>query len=154
MRAVRIGLGVVAGYVVMATTVFVGVVAMWSILGAEGAFQAGLTEASTPWSVMSCVSGLIASVMGGLVAATVAKQKTQVAVLLLASFVLVLGLAMAFIQLGSAPSPLPVGKVAADLTFFEAGEIASSPAWYNFTIPWIGALGVVLGGNLGIFTKH
>ena len=145
MKALRIGVGVVAGYVAMFAVVFLGIAVVWSILGGEGAFQPGQTEASTLWSVMNCVSGLIAAIVGGMVATAVAKQETHVPALLLAGLVLVLGLAIAFAQLGSAPPPLPEGKVAANLTFFEAGEIAKSPAWYNFTIPWIGAIGVMLG---------
>ena len=145
MKAVRIGFGVLVGYLAMFAVVFIGIAVVWSILGAEAAFVPEGTEASTLWSVMVLASGLIAAITGGLVATAVAKHETNLPALLLAALVLVLGLAIAIGQLGSAPTPLPEGKVAADLTFFEAGEVARSPAWYNFTVPWIGAIGVVLG---------
>ena len=151
MKVLRIGFGVVVGYVAMVVVVFIGIAVMWSILGGEGAFRTEGTEASTLWSVMNLASGLIAAIVGGLVATAVAKQETHVPALGLAGLVLVLGVAVAIVQLGSAPSAIPEGKVAADLTFFEAGEVATSPAWYNFTIPWIGAIGVLLGE--GVFRR-
>lgn len=151
MKAFRIGLGVIAGYVAMVVVVFIGIAVMWSILGGEGAFRTKGTEASTLWSVMNLASGLIAAVVGGLVATAVAKQETHLPALLLAALVLALGLAIAIVQLESAPTPMPEGKVATDLTFFEAGEVARSPAWYNFTIPLIGAIGVLLGE--GVFRR-
>ena len=154
MTAVRIALGVIAGYAVMFAIVFVGIAVAWAVLGAANAFQEGRTEASTLWSVMNCVFGLLASAAGGLVAAAVGKQKAHVPVMLLAGLVLALGLAMAVQQLGSPAQPLPEGKAVADLAFFEAGEIATSPDWYNFAIPWIGALGVLLGGNFARLAKR
>lgn len=145
MRAVRIGLGIVLGYVAMAAVVLIGITVVWSILGGAGAFRSEGTEASTLWSVLTLASGLIAAIVGGLVTTAVAKQKTHLPALLLAGLVLVVGLGSAIFQLGSAPTPMPEGKTAADLTFFEAGEVARSPAWYNFMLPWIGAIGVLLG---------
>ena len=151
MRVLRVGLGVVVGYVAMVVVVLIGMTVLWSILGGEGAFRSEGTEASTLWSVMNLVSGLIAAIVGGLVATAVAKQRTHVPALVLAGLVLVLGVAIAIVELGSAPAPMPEGRAAADLTFFEAGEVARSPAWYNFTIPWIGAIGVLLGE--GVFRR-
>lgn len=148
MRAVRVGLGVVLGYVAMAAVVFIGITVVWSILGGAGAFRSEGTEASTLWSVLNLASGLIAAIVGGLVATAVAKQTTHLPALLLAGLVLVLGLGSAIFQLESAPTPMPEGKTVADLTFFEAGAVAKSPAWYNFTIPLIGAIGVVLGESV------
>ena len=147
MRSLRIALGVLAGYAVMFVVTLAGIAAAWAVLGAEVAFRAESTEASALWSVASCVLGLIASIAGGFVAALVGKQNTRLPEAALAVLVLVLGLAIAVAQLGSEPSPLPEGKTIAELTFFEAGDVASSPDWYNFTIPWIGAVGVMVGAE-------
>lgn len=147
MRILRIALGVLAGYAVMFAVTLAGIAAAWAVLGAEVAFRAESTEASVLWSVVSCVLGLIASIAGGFVAALVGKQDTHPPAMALAVLVLALGLAMAVAQLGSEPSPLPEGKAIAELTFFEAGDVASSPDWYNFSIPLIGAVGVMMGAS-------
>ncbi len=51
-------------------------------------------------------------------------------------------------QLNVEPRPLPAGKSVGDLTFFEAGEVATSPTWYSFAAPGIVALGVLMGGRI------
>ena len=152
MKVLRIAFGVVAGYGVIVAATLVGIAAAWAVLGAEGAFRPETTEASVLWSVASCILGLIASLAGGFVAALVGKQNTQLPEMALAVLVLALGLAMAVAQLGSEPSPPPEGKTIAELTFFEAGDVASSPDWYNFTVPWIGAVGVMVGASFRRFT--
>ena len=152
MTVLRIALAVLAGYTVIFAGTFSGIAAAWAVLGPEAAFRAESIEASVLWSVVNCVLGLIASVAGGFVAALVGKQKIHLPEMTLAVLVLALGLALAVSQLRSEPSPLPEGQAVADLTFFEAGEIATSPDWYNFAIPWIGALGVLLGARFRRFT--
>lgn len=152
MKILRIALAVVAGYAVMFAASIAGIVFLWALLGAEGAFRAESTVASPIWSVANCVFGLGASVAGGFVAVRVAKQKTHLPEVVLAVLVLALGLVMAVNQLGSEPPPLPEGKAVGDLTFVEAGGVAVSPTWYNFSIPWIGAVGVMLGASFRRFT--
>jgi hypothetical protein len=39
------------------------------------------------------------------------------------------------------------GTRQSDLSFMEAGEVATSPMWYNFVIPLIGAIGVLVGSR-------
>lgn len=148
----RIALAVVAGYAVMFAASIAGIVVLWALLGAEGAFRAESTVASPIWSVANCVFGLGASVGGGFVAVRVAKQKTHLPEVVLALLVLALGLVMAVNQLGTEPPPLPEGKAVGDLTFVEAGGVAVPPTWYNFSIPWIGAVGVMLGASFRRFT--
>ena len=147
MTALRIGLAVVAGYASMFVASMIGIGIAWTALGSEWAFHEGTAVASAPWSALMCAFGLAAAAGGGFVAKLAAGERSRGAALALALLVLVLGHGIAFAQLGSEPSPLPEGKTVADLTFLEAGEVASAPVWYNFTIPWIGAVGVLLGAG-------
>lgn len=140
-------MAVAAGYGLMVAVTMAGMGAVWAILGGELSFRTGSTEASLPWSVAGCILGLVASVAGGFVAAALGRRRTPVTERLLATLVLGLGLVLAVAQLGAEPEALPAETAPADLTFFEAGEIARSPTWYNFVIPWIGVGGVLLGGR-------
>jgi hypothetical protein len=145
---IRTILAVVLGYVVMAVLVLLGIVAAWSFIGPQGAFEGETVTASTLWSTTGLVCGFIAAIVGGLVAAKVGNHPTHLPVKALAGLVLVLGLLLAVAQLWKEPEPLPAGKTVETLTFFEAGAVAMSPAWYNFTVPWVGAAGVWIGGVL------
>ena len=143
----RIGLATVAGYVAMVIVVVAGTAITWFALGPVGAFQEGSTVASTPWSVISCVFGLFAAMLGGIVAVAVGPPATRTSERVLACVVLVAGLSLAVYQMGQPPGSLPEGVSTAELTYFEAGNVASSPRWYNYSIPLIGAAGVLLGAR-------
>ena len=144
----RTVLGVLAGYLVMSVISLLGLAILWVVFGAEAAFREGTTVASGLWAGANCAIGLAAAVVGGLVAAAIGRHPTRLPVKVLAGLVLVLGLILAFFQLGGEPFPLPEGKTVAELTFIEAGAVAVSPTWYNFAIPLIGSLGVMIGGHL------
>jgi len=61
---------------------------------------------------------------------------------------LVLGLAFALMGMGGGPQARPADWTGRAVGFAEAGALASDPAWFSFTIPFVGALGVLTGGNL------
>ncbi len=148
-RGLRIAASVVVGYVAMAALVVAGTGLAWLILGAEAAFRASSQVASAPWSALMCLFGFAAAAVGGCLAAAVGRQDTRTPEQVLAGLVLVLGFALAFMQLGAEPPALPEGRTTAQLTWSEAGRVAVSPTWYNFSIPCIGAAGVLLGPVLG-----
>ena len=131
----------------MVIVVVAGTAITWFALGPVAAFQEGSTVASTPWSVISCVFGLFAAMLGGIVAVAVGPPATRTSERVLASVVLVAGLSLAVYQMGQPPGFLPEGVSTAELTYFEAGNVASSPRWYNYSIPVIGAVGVLLGAR-------
>lgn len=139
---------VILAYLVVFALGFAGIAATWLVLGAEGAFQEGTTVASVPWSVINlALVGPIWAV-GGLVAGRVAKDRARPAVRALAVLALGIGLVLAMAGLGADAMPLPEGKDVSDLTFFEAGGIASNPTWYAFLAPLLGALGAMAGGRM------
>ena len=140
----RTVLGVLAGYLAMSVISLLGL----AILRVVFAFREGTTVASGLWAGANCVIGLVAAIMGGLAAAAIGRHPRRLPVKVLAGVVLLLGLILAVFQLGGEPFPLPEGKTVAELTFMEAGAVAVSPTWYNFAIPLIGSLGVMIGGHL------
>lgn len=144
----RVIAGVIVGYVVSVVVTLLGILITWTVLGFEGSFAANSTVASTPWSISICVFGFVAAIAAGVTAATIGKHPNQLAVKILAGVILVLGLGIAVMSMGAEPQPVPPAWTDGEVTFMEAGEFASSPAWYNFAIAIIGAVGVLTGGNL------
>ncbi len=137
------------GYVVMVACVMAGIAIVWNVFGNEFAFSGESTEASLGWSLLALLSGLVAAVMGGYVAALVGGPKGWLAVRVLIALILLFGGLTIVMQFGAEPLPLPDGVSIRDLDFFEAGQYAVSPMWYNFAIVVVGLIGVWSGGRLG-----
>ena len=144
----RAVLAVVLGLALNFALGFASIALAWAIFGPEGAFQGETTVASVPWSVSGCVAGLAVGVIVGRVTSIIARHASRRPVIVLAILLMVIGLVTAPMQLSVEPGPLPEGKSVRDLTFFEAGELATSPAWYLFAVPFIVALGVLVGGRV------
>ena len=138
----------ILGYVCMVVVVMVGALVQWLILGPVGAFEPDSTIASTSWAVAACISGLVASIVGGVVAARIDRAAPQRGVRILIGIVLVLGVLTAVGTMMGEPQQLPDGKKLADMEFVEAGQYATSPAWFNWLIPFIGATGAWAGSCL------
>lgn len=141
-------LAVSLGLVLNMVLGFASLVLAWAIFGAEGAFQGETTVASLAWSGFGCGAGLVVGVIVGRVTSVVARQAPRLPVFVLAGLLLVIGLGGAVSQMGAGPKPLPEGMSVGDLTFFEAGEVATSPTWYSFAAPGIVTLGVLMGGHV------
>lgn len=140
-------LAAILGYVCMVLFVMLGAVVQWLILGAAGAFEPGSTVASTNWAVASCISGLIAALAGGFLAASIDRVGKQRGVKILIGLVLAIGLLTAVGTMMGEPKQLPEGKNLADLGFVEAGQYATSPTWFNWVIPVLGAIGAWIGAT-------
>lgn len=138
-------LAAVVGYVALVLVVLAGIGVAWLALGGAGAFDGEGPAPSTPWMALNLLSGLIAAVVGGLVARRIGGS--QLAVRILVGIVLVLGLVTA-VMAGSAKGDRePLDKPVAEMSFQEAGQHAVQPAWYNWIIPLVGAAGVLIGGR-------
>lgn len=140
-------LAVILGLVLNMLLGFASIALAWAIFGPKGAFHGETTVASFAWCAFGCGAGLAVGVIVGRVTSVVARQAPRLPVFVLAGLLLVIGLGSAVLQLQVEPRPLPAGKSVGDLTFFEAGEVATSPAWYSFAAPGIVALGVLMGGR-------
>lgn len=142
---VRSILAAIAGYAVIAVVVVAGITLSWAILGGEGAFRGEGPEPSTAWMALSVVFGFLAAVVGGRVALKIGRS--PLAVKILVGLVIVLGIVSALTAESSYASKRKIDKPVAKMSFVDAGQHAKQPTWYNWTIPLVGAAGVLLGGR-------
>jgi hypothetical protein len=116
----------------------------YELLGQELSFQPGSYEPSILWTVVSFALGLGAAILGGYVCALIAR--TAMPPKVLAGVVLVIGLLSAIPVLMAAATP-------ADARTGEVGNLdammkAKQPAWVAVANPFVGLVGVLLGGRL------
>lgn len=136
---------VIAGYIALFLFTMISFSLFYMAAGATFAYEPGTTVASTGWIAGALVLSLIAAIIGGWVAARIARSSR--AALALAGLILVLGLVSAFMTQGVTRA-LPEGRTIESLSVLEAAQYTSQPGWYNFLIPFIGAAGALAGGTL------
>jgi hypothetical protein len=134
---------VIVGYLAMFAIVFMGLTAAYSAMGADGAFKPNSYEISGTWAVVMLVVGIIAAVVGGVIAAAIGRSRK--AVNSLAVVVLVLGLLCCVIPTLMAEPP---GERIADVSSMDAMSKAVTPLWVLLVNPIIGVVGVLIGGSL------
>jgi hypothetical protein len=111
-------------------------------MGADRAFQPGSYEVSMLWVAISLALGFGAAVLGGWVAAAIARDARGPKVL--AGFVLILGLLLALPAMTTRVEP---GQRTAEVGNMAAMQQARTPPWVALLNPIIGALGVIVGGR-------
>jgi hypothetical protein len=145
----RIVLGVLAGYAVIALFIMAAFTLLWLGLGQERAFHPGTADVTWNWLAASLPLNLLAAMAGGWVAARVAAHRPLSAVLGLIGVLVILGGWAAFSQAtgvqGDAP---PAGPTPGGLGPMEAAMLAEQPLWVAWILPVVGAIGVWLGGWL------
>jgi hypothetical protein len=139
-------LAVIASYLAMAVGLFLVFTAVYLVLGANRAFQAGSYQVSMVWILASFVISLAAALGGGYLCATIAKSMG--APKFLAGLVLVIGLLQAG-WLATHPKPDP-GARAGDVPNLEAMMKAQTPTWVMVITALIGAGGVMIGARARI----
>ena len=138
-------IGIVAGYLAMAIFLFVTFSILYLLLGADGSFKPGSFQISTSWAVFSIILSLLGAVDGGLVCMLIAKHKGTV--LVLAAFILVIGISSAIPRLSSPDAnqnKIRIGYV----SNIEAMRNAVQPVSVLLINPLISAAGIFLGGSL------
>lgn len=136
-------LAAIAGYILLSVAILILFSIAFLVLGVDWSFKAGSYEASAVWIAIMIVFSFAVAVMGGYVAKAIAKDDT--AVKILAGIVLVIGLATAFLEMGTErvmavrPDEVPL---------MEAMMKGIQPIWLAFLNPMIGVAGVLLGGRL------
>lgn len=145
MKIVWAILGVVVGYVAIVAIIFLSFSALYLVIGAEGAYQPGSYQVSMLWILASAILGLIAAVIGGFLCKKISGSRGAVQVF--AGIVLVLGLIMGIVQ---AVSPAPAEEARpAEVSNMEAMQKSQQPLWVAFMNPFLGAIGIIIGGGLG-----
>jgi len=137
-------IAVVVGYVATFILISVAFTAEYMLLGARHAFKPGSFEASNEWIGIGLVLNLVISIAGGFICAAIARSKK--AVIALAVVVFALGLVLSIPTL-MVPRTGAV-RTADDVPMFAAMQKAEEPRWVPFTLPIIGMIGVMIGGNL------
>ena len=138
-------LAVIVSYIVMIILAVLAFTTIYTLVGADWSFKPGSYQASTRWTVMQFVVTLVTGSIAGLICAVIAKGGK--APLALAAVVLALG--FLFGVLGTALRPADTHEVrTGDVPNMEAMSKARHPTWVMFLGPFIGAVGVVIGGKL------
>jgi hypothetical protein len=132
---------VIVGYIAMFAVVFIGLTVAYLVMGTDGAFKPGSYDVSLAWIVVMIVVGLVAAVLGGLVAGAIARKPSGPVAL--AVVVLILGI-LAAIPVFTAE---PAGPRTADVGNMDAMMKAVQPVWAALLNPVLGAVGVLIGGS-------
>lgn len=143
---IRMIAGTVVGYLITAFLIMIGFTILWSLLGAEVAFEAGTTRTTLAWGLPALALSAIAALLGGLAAARIGGGR---AVLGLAALMIVFGALSVSMRLGS-DSPvgtIPEGRAVTELSSFEAASVARAPLWFDLIVPLVGASCAALGGR-------
>ncbi|HJZ90374.1 MAG TPA: hypothetical protein VKE40_05845 [Gemmataceae bacterium] len=135
----RFIIAVVVGYLVM--VVLVVATSSVAFVVPDVAFQKDSFDVTHGWLAYALAVGLVAAVAGGFVAARIARRRRAAAIL--AALALIIGLLSA---VGNLRRERPTGSPAG-LTTTERASRMVQPTWYAFTLPFVGAAGVLVGGR-------
>jgi len=136
-------LAVVAGYLTMAIAVAMLSLGLFLLLGPDRAFQPGTYEVSTVWVVGCFAASLLSAMIGGFVCSRISGPG---ALKILAALLVVLGILLALPALDPANDPRPLVRPP-DTPRLIALTNSRQPPWAALTFPFVGALGVLIGGR-------
>ena len=136
-------LAVVAGYLTMAIAVAALTLGLFVLLGPDRAFQPGTYEVTTVWVIACFAASLIAAMIGGFVCSRISGPG---ALKVLAALLVVLGILLALPALDPANDPRPLVRPP-DTPRLIALTNSRQPPWAALTFPFVGALGVLIGGR-------
>lgn len=133
---------VLLGYVTLALLIFACFTLAYMAMGADRAFRPGVYDVSVLWIAVSFIVNFGAAVAGGWVSRRVSGTATGPRVL--AAIVVALGVIMAFATMGG----IEVAGARTDAVgAMEAMQAARTPFWIMLVNPFIGALGILVGGR-------
>ncbi len=136
-------IAVIVGYILMFILQLAAFMTIYTMMGPNWSFKPSSFQASTRWTVMQFAVILVTAAIAGLICAVIARGGK--ASLALAAVVLVLGLGFAVAHTAMQPADnheLRTANVGPNI--FRARH----PTWVIFLGPFIGAVGVVIGGKL------
>jgi len=135
-------LAVFAGYLTMLVFIFAVFTGLYLAIGPDRAFEPGTYEVSMLWLVLSLTLSLVAAILGGYVCAVVGNSSA--AVRSLAILVVALGILSAWPALDPAKDPRPNVRTA-EVPTMEALMTLRQPPWVAMSLPFIGAVGILIG---------
>jgi amino acid transporter len=138
----RVVLGVVAGYVAMALSIFLLFSGLYIALGAENTFLPHEYKPTFMWIAGSLVLGFVAALIGGFACRKVSRSGTATKVF--AAIVLFLGLLIGVLAVAHGSPPLVRDG---SPTNFEAMQNAQEAAWFMFVNPFVATAGILLGAR-------
>ena len=138
-------IAVIVSYVTMFVLNFLAFVGLYVLVGPNNAFKPRSYLASNRWIAISFAIIFVTAIIGGLMCAAIAKGGK--APLALAVVVLVLGLLLAIPSVIKHQRNANLVRVG-DVSSAEAARLAHWPVWVPFTFPFVGAIGVLIGGKL------
>lgn len=142
----RVIAAVVAGYATMFAFVFATFSIAYLAMGTERAFQPGSYAVTGLWLLTSFVLSFVAALVGGRVCARIGRGRK--AVVGLAGLIVLLGLVLAIPALKAPDDPAAMQR-SGDVANFGAMQQAKQPKWVALLTPFVGAIGVILGGKRG-----
>lgn len=138
----RIAFAVIVGYVAMALAVLL--VFSVVLIAPDVAMWPGTSQATPAWIVYTLIASFAAAIAGGWLSARIAA--TRRAATAMAVVALLLGLAAAFQN--EQRRRTPPAPLSPSATTLERASRAVQPTAYAFSIPFLSAAGVLLGGRL------
>ncbi len=146
----RTVLGTFAGYAAIFVWTVMTFTLWWWVLGQGMAFQPGTADVTGAWLAGTLPLNLGGAILGGWVAARVGgRPASRPAVVSLLLVLVILGVWMAITQTTASGEAVAVVDPAPDLSPFEAAAVAIQPVWVSWILPFLGGLGVWIGGVLG-----
>jgi len=142
---VRSALGVIIAYILMFILQVATFMTVYSVMGGDWSFKPASFQASTRWTAMQVTVLVIIAIIGGLICAAIAKGGK--ATLVLAAVVLVLGLALGLVRTATQPADTHEVRIGT-VPQMDAMNKARHPLWLVFLGPFVGAVGVMIGGKL------
>lgn len=133
---------VIVGYLVLAILTMVFFTITFLALGADRTFYPGSYRSTPLWDGLALTISAFVALAGGAVCRLIARSRRPVYAL--AVLYLILGFGVAFME-QNAPDP---GPRPANVTSMDAARNTKQPRWYAFTIPFVGAIFVTIGGTI------
>ena len=141
---IRSIIAVIVGYAIMFALIFLAFTAEYMLLGPDHAFKPGSYVSSNRWIAIAFAVNFVVALVGGFICAAIAKGGKAPIALAIVVFALGLVFAIPAMMVPRTNEVRPRGP----LPMMEAMKKAQEPRWVPFTFPFVGAIGVLIGGKL------
>ena len=134
-------LGVIVSLILMVIFSFGLTISIWFALGVDGVLLPGSFDGTTILSAWSVLIGILGSLLGGWLCATIGRSRTSLIVFACICFLMGASNALMHFQKAD-PGPRKPG-----LSVMEAINARKEPAWYTLLLTSIGPTGSLFAGR-------